>query len=172
MFFIDGGYLREELKRLFGNDDLAHTPFIELLKDELKSNFFLETIRVYYYDGDPDPADPKYQDKKAYLVKIKSLSGFELRLGSVKKIEDRFRQKGVDGLIAIDMLSKAYQDHYDIAVLIAGDEDIKPVVDAVKDAGKRVYGVFFSQHISKELDDSFDKRFVISNDWIARLRGG
>jgi uncharacterized LabA/DUF88 family protein len=54
------------------------------------------------------------------------------------------------------MLSKAYEDHYDIAVLISGDEDLLDVVTAVKNAGKRVYGAFIPSLISEELKYCFD----------------
>jgi uncharacterized LabA/DUF88 family protein len=46
----------------------------------------------------------------------------------------------VDTLIAIDMISKAYENHYDVDILLAGDDDFLDVVNAVKNAGKRVYG--------------------------------
>jgi uncharacterized LabA/DUF88 family protein len=87
---------------------------------------------------------------------------FELRLGRIKyDDEGKTRQKGVDVLVAIDMISKAYQNHYDIAVFFAGDDDFVDVVKAVKDAGKQVYGVYFDRLASRELKHNFDKRFPI-----------
>jgi uncharacterized LabA/DUF88 family protein len=68
------------------------------------------------------------------------------------------------------MLSKVYEDHYDIAILVTGDEDLLPVVKAVKDAGKRVFGAFFEKHISSNLKDTFDLSFEINKDWVANFR--
>ena len=64
------------------------------------------------------------------------------------------------------MISKAYQDHYDIALLIAGDEDHLPVVEAVKNTGKRVYGAFFEGTVSQNLKESFDMPFILSQEWL------
>ena len=73
MFFIDGGYIREELKRLFFNDDLNFLAFIQLIKEELTDNFFLEVIRTYYYDGNPDKDDPFYDQKKLYPQNVQGI---------------------------------------------------------------------------------------------------
>jgi uncharacterized LabA/DUF88 family protein len=40
------------------------------------------------------------------------------------------------------VLTEAYQDHYDIAVLLTGDEDFVPLVDAVKSSGNE-YTAYF-----------------------------
>lgn len=81
-----------------------------------------------------------------------------------------FRQKGVDTLIALDMLSKAYENHYDSAILVAGDDDFLDVVHAVKNAGKKVYGAFFEKHISQDLKDSFDRRIHLVDTFFLNLR--
>jgi len=41
------------------------------------------------------------------------------------------------------MLSRAYKDHYDIAVLVSGDGDFARVLQEVKDLGKKVEVAFF-----------------------------
>ena len=51
------------------------------------------------------------------------------------------------------MLSKAYENHYDIAILLSGDDDFLDIVTAVKDAGKRVFGTFIEGHISEVLKE-------------------
>ena len=82
--------------------------------------------------------------------------GYDIKLGRLTKTNSGFKQKWVDSLIAIDMIAKAYQNHYDIAILVAGDDDFSDVVNAVKDAGKRVIGAYFSHNISENLVNSFD----------------
>jgi uncharacterized LabA/DUF88 family protein len=103
----------------------------------------IEIIRAYYYDSIYDQSEPeKYKEQYNYIKGLKeNLDYLEVRLGRLKKDgKGQFRQKGVDTLIAIDMLSKAYEDHYDIALLMSGNEDLLEVVMAVKNTGKRVYG--------------------------------
>jgi uncharacterized LabA/DUF88 family protein len=81
-----------------------------------------------------------------------------------------FEQKRVDTLIAVDMLSKTYENHYDIAILLSGDEDHMPVVDAVKNTGKRVFGIFFESGISPMLKEYFDAYFVTIISFIHQLK--
>jgi len=63
------------------------------------------------------------------------------------------------------MVTKAYQDHYDIAVLLAGDDDFVDIVKAIKEAGKRVCGAFFEDSASPRLVTEFDLHIPL-NDMI------
>ena len=74
------------------------------------------------------------------------------------------KQKGVDVRLATDMITKAYQDHYDFAILFAGDDDFSDVVNAVKDAGKRVIGIYLKEHVSLNFKNSIDIRFEITDE--------
>ena len=82
-------------------------------------------------------------------------------MGRVKRSghDEPLKQKGVGTLIAIDMLSKTYENHYDVAVLISGDHDFLDLVRAVKNTGKQVFGVFSEKTTSSDLKDSFDREF-------------
>jgi uncharacterized LabA/DUF88 family protein len=53
------------------------------------------------------------------------------------------KSKGVDIALTTDLLSNAYRDNYDVAVLCAGDGDYVPLVEEVKRLGKVVYLLFF-----------------------------
>jgi uncharacterized protein (TIGR00288 family) len=48
------------------------------------------------------------------------------------------RSKGVDITLATDMLTHAHHKNFDIAILITGDGDYVPLVEAVKREGCRV----------------------------------
>lgn len=162
MIFVDGQYVRRGLIDKFGDDTFNY----EMLVDELRRTtsygaLYPQLIRAYYYDAVPDQNESeKRQTQEAYLQKIRGIDYFELRLGRAKRSgRESLKQKGVDTLIAIDMLSKAYEDHYDVAVLVSGDDDFLDLVRAVKNAGKQVFGAFFERNISSDLKDSFDKNF-------------
>ena len=51
--------------------------------------------------------------------------------------------KGVDIALTKDMLSNAFQNNYDVAVLITGDGDYVPAIEEVRRLGKVVYLAFF-----------------------------
>ena len=166
MIFIDAGYVRKKINEYFGKGTIDLQSFVDMVIDALTKNFLLEVIRVYYYDGMPEENDPDFESHELFLKSIRSLSRFEDRLGSLKRVKkSQRRQKSVDSLIAIDMVSKAYMDHYDIAFLVAGDEDFLPVVDAVKNTGKRVFGIYFDTWISQDLKNSFDEVLELSKGW-------
>jgi len=61
------------------------------------------------------------------------------------------RTKQVDISLAVEMLSHAARKHFDIAVLIAGDQDYVPLVRAVQAEGCRVHVWFFRGGLSEAL---------------------
>jgi len=68
------------------------------------------------------------------------------------------------------MLTKAYRDHYDIAVLLAGDDDFLDLVMAVKNAGKTIYGAYFLDSVSQGLANEFDRRLFLKKDVLEQCR--
>lgn len=48
------------------------------------------------------------------------------------------REKGIDVLIAVDMVRGAIEDRFDVAVLVSADNDLVPALEAVVASGKRV----------------------------------
>lgn len=75
----------------------------------------------------------------------------------IKKIGDR--SKGVDISLTKDLLVHAFQDNYDVAVLVTGDGDYVPVVEELKRMGKHVIVSFFGKEdaLSPELWRSSDQ---------------
>ena len=92
-----------------------------------------------------------------------------MRLGRLVKTKEGYRQKGVDILMAIDMLTKAYENRYEIAILVAGDGDFVDLVEAVKDTGKRVYGAYIPNNISDKLMECFDVAITLPENILKGL---
>lgn len=70
-------------------------------------------------------------------------------------------QKGVDTLIATDMVSMAFLNHYDVAVLVSGDGDLAPAVDAIKDAGRQIIAAMFPRSRSTAVATSADQEIKL-----------
>lgn len=55
MVFVDGGYLRQYLKRKWNNDEFSTSVFQQLVRELVRMVHFgfipCELIRVYYYDA-------------------------------------------------------------------------------------------------------------------------
>lgn len=55
-----------------------------------------------------------------------------------KKASRSAKAKGVDIALTKDLLSNAFLNNYDVAVVLTGDADYRPVIDEVKRLGKTV----------------------------------
>ncbi len=56
-------------------------------------------------------------------------------------------EKGIDAAIITDLLSLAFDDNYDIAVLVSGDADYAPAVEYIqKKTDKQIVQAFFKAH--------------------------
>lgn len=56
----------------------------------------------------------------------------------------RSREKGVDTAIVTDLLSLAWEDAYDVAVLVSSDADMIPAVERVQEKGLKVVNAMWA----------------------------
>jgi uncharacterized LabA/DUF88 family protein len=89
-----------------------------------------ELLRVYWYDAARDRVPTIDQRVVAQMAWVK------LRLGNLNA---RGQQKGVDANIRADMEALARHRAISDAVLIAGDEDMVPAVEAAQAFGVRIH---------------------------------
>ncbi len=75
----------------------------------------------------------------------KTIRGWQFEPVLFKKQEQKTKTKAVDITLATHMLSHAFRDNYDVAVLVAGDGDYVPLVEEIKRAGKIVWLFFFDK---------------------------
>src|SRR6516165_9845345 len=89
-----------------------------------------ELLRVYWYDAARDRVPTIDQRVIAQMAWVK------LRLGNLNA---RGQQKGVDAQIRADMEALARHRAITDAILVAGDEDLVPAVEAAQAFGVRVH---------------------------------
>jgi uncharacterized LabA/DUF88 family protein len=80
-----------------------------------------------------------------------SAQGFIVKQGYLMKNDGVYHEKGVDVKMAVDLLVGAYEDIYDIAILISSDTDLIPAIQKVKHLGKEVEYIGFSHRPSLAL---------------------
>jgi uncharacterized LabA/DUF88 family protein len=172
MIFIDGGYLREGFRRIYGHDEINFPGLFVLLKAVAVEEMRVpEVIRAYYYDAIIDPEEDlnEFKRQKEYFSKIEEHAVYEVKLARLKGTEKGRKQKGVDVKLAVDMVTKAFMNHYDIAIFLAGDDDFLDLVKAVKDlTDKRIYGAFYPDQVSKNLLNNLDKKQPLTKDVLDR----
>ncbi len=128
----------------------------------IRLNLQTEATRSYYYTslkGD--------NQKRGSVEEALWSLGFQPEV--FKKDRPEEKAKGVDIMLTKDVLSHAFMDNYDIAVLVAGDGDYVPLVNEVKRLGKQVCVAFFGPEFGLNSDlklasDSFaniQKEFVL-----------
>ncbi|MBI4344749.1 MAG: NYN domain-containing protein [Euryarchaeota archaeon] len=181
MIFIDGAYLRECFKKFFGHDRIKFDWLARVLFGEIRGDLTgkafpgspPDLVRVYYYDAYYDTTDVVSVEEENHIKtredfeKINENQYYEVKLARLKKCKGRLKQKGVDVFLATDMVNKAHLNHYDIALLVTGDDDYLDLVKTVKDiGGKLVFGAYDPETASKELVRCFDHRYVLSKDFL------
>jgi len=113
------------------------------------------SIRSHYYTS-AEGSDDTIRDIKERLWKL----NFHPEV--FKKIRKGQKAKGVDIALARDMLTHAFFNNYDVAVLISGDGDYVPLVNEVKRLGKVACVAFFE-------DSGAYPRLRLSADMFADL---
>jgi uncharacterized LabA/DUF88 family protein len=105
-------------------------PLIQVVTKHADELIRGELLRVYWYDAARDRVPTIDQRVIAQMPWVK------LRLGNLNA---RGQQKGVDAQIRADMEALARHRAITDAVLIAGDEDMVPAVEAAQAYGVRVH---------------------------------
>jgi hypothetical protein len=165
--FVDGGYYRAEAKLQGIDYPNPHSTIEYVISTHVRemggyspTMGSVFTRRLYFYDavdpasGSPDSSTEKYWDA------IERLHDTEVRFGSIRG--NPRRQKGVDILLAVDMLVGAFNKLFDVAILITGDEDFVPLVSEVQRRGVSVVVAAIARSTSAELRRVADRYIDLS----------
>ena len=74
-------------------------------------------------------------------------------------------EKAVDVMLAVDMVKLAERDQLDAAYLLSADGDYTPVVESLREAGKKVYAV--SPSYGVQLAGTVDAFIRVRPDWFS-----
>jgi len=158
MIFIDARNIYEAEKEY---NLRAEQHFVLGYKEMI--NFFAKkykVIRGYFYDGAPHPSQ-RTPEREQFFRDLRQ-NGITLRLKEIDFTAiSKPSQKGVDIFLTADMISLAYENAYDIAVILSGDGDYVALIDLVKSKGKKVWVLSFDSALSPKLRECADKVLVI-----------
>ena len=165
MIFIDGSNLYHSLKDYYGRTD------IDIEKLSLNLCGERKLIRTLYYIATvPREKDLQEAEKQQkFIEKIRKLPYIQVRLGRLEKRGNAWVEKGVDIMLASDMLMHAFLDNYDVATLVSSDGDFSYVVEIICDRGKNVENVYVPGHRAYHLnvcDRHIDISDLIDNCWL------
>ena len=101
-----------------------------------------------------------------FLLKLKRLPRFEVKLGKLQLIGNQFRQKMVDVLMSLDITNMCYENQIQHAILIAGDSDFIPAIRKAKNYGAIVHLYYHPKSVHNEILDEIDEFHEINENLI------
>jgi len=170
VLFIDGNNFYFGLKKLYGESkelsNFNFKKFGEVLAGDR------DLLRVFYYNASLDFSDnqEKYWKQQRFFEKIKNTEKVKLILCRLQKRKikgtSKFQYviKGDDIHLAVDMVKGAYENAFDVAILVSGDGDFIRAVDVVQEKGKSVENAYFRSLLSWHLKQECDKSIKLTKE--------
>jgi uncharacterized LabA/DUF88 family protein len=145
--FIDGAYMLS----LFKTHDVQpdYEAMAEYFLKPIRKTVPLDLLRCYFYYCapwmSPEPTEDekrRMEEHEIFMAEIRKIERWGIRLGKLQKRRDGYKeyyeQKRVDVLLSVDMVRHSAAGHIQHAVLVAGDSDFIPAVEAAKESGATV----------------------------------
>ena len=168
--FIDGAYLTKILDVDFGKPKIDLSGF----SDILCGNY--ERLRTYYYNCMPYQSCPATEDERRrfaamdkFVYTLRKLPRFEVKLGRLGCVGGEFIQKRVDIALAVDLVRLSCGRMIGKAVIVTGDSDFLPAIEAAKEAGVLVTLYYSQSSIHDELLSAVDESAVIGQNLISQV---
>jgi uncharacterized LabA/DUF88 family protein len=134
--FIDGSNVYSHFRDLFGNPYYDQAALCALLAGPRT----LVGWRFYSAElpeGESDGQKERRRRHEAFLDFVRHRTDATLRLGRFRILKTDslpvLVEKGVDVLIAVDLVHLAARDAYDTAIVLSADEDLVPAIDIVRE---------------------------------------
>ena len=138
--FIDGSNFYHSTKNI---EAKGYKIDFKRIIDELARGRKVET---FYYTAllDPKYNLEKYKEHKEVIEDLKKIPNFKVILCDMRKInignKYQYEVKGDDIYLAHDLLIGAFDDLYDVAIVMSGDADFIPVISTLRKRFKKKIG--------------------------------
>jgi uncharacterized LabA/DUF88 family protein len=159
--FVDGGALRGRIKNL--SDRFFGCVNLDINFEAMVGSF----TKVFYYDALPVrnqgeseiDFDIRTKPSRAVLDAAASVDRVHVYEGDARRRRRQgLIQKKVDVMLTVDMLTHAFRKNMHQATLLTGDNDFKPLIDALVQDGMFVTLWYPQQETSRELMQAADAR--------------
>ena len=162
--FIDGSNLYYSLQDLKVKK-IDFKKLVDLLtKDRL-------LVSVFYYNAPLDISvdSKKYWEQQKFFDALRRIPGFNVILATLRKHKREngtyeFEVKGDDIYLAVDLVSGAYENLYDTALIVSGDGDFVPAVKAIQKKGKVMENIYFKKSSSRNLKQHGNDSLELTKD--------
>src|SRR5258706_1794816 len=156
--FIDGAYLRcaleEKSRRYFPSEQI--TLNYQQFTNGYKKKFYYDCLPPKNKGETREDYETRIAPRLDFYDSLRAIDGFHVFLGSTTTEAAKCRQKGVDIMIAVHMLTHSFRHNMEQATLLTGDLDFKPLLDALVQDGMDVTLWVEPGSASKELIHAAD----------------
>jgi uncharacterized LabA/DUF88 family protein len=175
--FIDGNNFYFGLRKLYGKEkSLKNFNFLKFADFLAKEN---KVVDIFYYNAqlDREQNPKKYESQKQFFEKLRKIPNFHLILCKLLKRNitgtDKFYYiiKEDDIHMAVDMVENAGENKFDTAIIVSGDGDFVPAVEAVKRKKKEVENIYFKNSSSRNLQSHCSNSFELTRAILDRFFG-
>lgn len=162
MVFIDGNNLYFGLKKNIGHYNLNYESFIK------KLTLDYELVRAYFYTAlfKREDDEKVFNGQQKFLTYLQEVPYMQVVTGRVEKRGEDLVEKGVDVQLAVDLVRFGASGLYDTGIIVTGDGDYSPAVEAAKDMGLHIENAFFMSEVSVHLKQVCDKFTVLDYDYL------
>jgi uncharacterized LabA/DUF88 family protein len=159
--FVDGGALRGRLnnvsKKCFDGIDFS-IDFTKLARPYTKV-FYYDAVPVREEGEEESIYEARIAPNRAVLEAAANVDGIHVYEGDARRRRRQgMVQKKVDIALAVDMLTHSFRKNMHRATLLTGDNDFKPLVDALVQDGMFVELWYPVDETSQELMQAADAR--------------
>lgn len=126
----------------------------------------MDLIKVYLACSQAAWVPVEEEKKKEHKKEKRHFEGMDqLDFFYVKRFERKGEgEKQVDTYLACQMVSLAYENAYDVAIIISGDEDYIPAIEIAQQKGKIVMAISAGKSFSEELQRKADRALRLNKE--------
>jgi uncharacterized LabA/DUF88 family protein len=108
---------------------------------------------AYLYTAPPFQSSPPTEEEAErksrydkFVSKMNRIPNFHVREGRCQKVDGKFKQKGVDTLITMDLFD-AHKKNINTVILLTCDTDFVPILNKIRQNGMKVILFYFNDFI-------------------------
>lgn len=170
LVIFDGSNFYHGIKRVNRNIHLTNFRYRNLAEVLSKS----KGCAVEYCVGEIRKNDSDQKSRKMYSGQQSLFYNLEkqnivIKKGYMLKSDGVYHEKGVDVIIALDILRGALKNEYDKCYIISSDTDIIPAIIEAKKSNKIIIYVGFDGFVSRALKANCDQTILINKKYIEQF---
>lgn len=149
---------QQKISKMMRSKVRLHVESVKNEYEEIKKNYMKEIYKQ----------ERNSEGQKEFLINLTQTPFIEMKTTPLKQSNGKIYQKGVDVMIATDLVHLAHISAYDIAIILSGDTDLIEAVKLVRNLGKIVIIVSYHTPGDHKLSNISD--LMTAGDYFLNLR--